>query len=54
MAQTQYRNMDKGCEGILQQGKGLHNSQVRLVFNENILKIQICLDAAFINFMCIS
>ena len=27
MAQTQYRNMDKGCEGILPRGKGLQNSQ---------------------------
>ena len=25
MAQTQYRNMDKRCEGILFQGKDLHN-----------------------------
>ena len=27
MAQKQYRNMGKGCEGILPQGKGLHHSQ---------------------------
>ena len=27
MAQTQYRNMGKGCEGILPQSKGLHNSR---------------------------
>ena len=27
MAQTQYRSMGKGCEGILPQGKGLHNSR---------------------------
>ena len=27
MAQTQYRNMDKGCEGTLPQGKGLRNSR---------------------------
>ena len=27
MTQTQYRNIDKRCEGILPQGKGLHNSQ---------------------------
>ena len=27
MAQTQYRNIDKGCEEILPQGKGLHHSQ---------------------------
>ena len=27
MAQTQYRNMDKDCEGILPQGKGLHISR---------------------------
>ena len=27
IAQTQYRNMGKGCEGIFPQGKGLHNSQ---------------------------
>ena len=27
MAQTQYRNIDKRWEGILPQGKGLHNSQ---------------------------
>ena len=27
MAQTQYRNMDKSCEGILPKGKGLHNSR---------------------------
>ena len=27
IAQTRYRNMDKGCEGILPQGKGLHNSR---------------------------
>ena len=26
MAQTQYRNMDKSCEGILPQGNDLHNS----------------------------
>ena len=25
MAQTQYRNMDKSCERILSQGKGLQN-----------------------------
>ena len=28
MAQTKYRNMGKGCEGILPQGKGLHNSRM--------------------------
>ena len=27
MAQTQYQNMDNGCEDILLQGKGLHHSQ---------------------------
>ena len=27
MAQTQYRNLDKGCEGILPHGKGLQNSR---------------------------
>ena len=27
MAQTQYRNMDKGCEWIFPQVKDLHNSQ---------------------------
>ena len=27
IAQTQYRNMDKNCEGILKQGKDLHNSR---------------------------
>ena len=27
MTQTQYRNMDKSCEGILPQGNGLHNSR---------------------------
>ena len=27
MAQTQYQNMDKKCEGILPQGKSLHNSR---------------------------
>ena len=27
MAQTQCRNMSKGCEGIFPQGKELHNSQ---------------------------
>ena len=27
MAQTQYQNIDKGCEGILLQSKALHNSQ---------------------------
>ena len=27
MAQTQYRNMDKGCKEVLPQGKGLHNSR---------------------------
>ena len=27
MAQTQYRNMGKGCEGILPQIKGLHSSR---------------------------
>ena len=27
MAQTRYQNMDQGCEGILPQGKGLHNSR---------------------------
>ena len=27
IAQTQYRNMGKSCEGILPQGKGLHNSR---------------------------
>ena len=26
-AQTQYRNMNEGCEGILPQGKGPHNSR---------------------------
>ena len=27
MAQTRYRNMGKGCEGTLPQGKGLRNSR---------------------------
>ena len=27
MAQTQYQNMGKGCEGVFPQGKGLHNSR---------------------------
>ena len=27
MAQTQYRNIGKGCEGILPQGKGPRNSR---------------------------
>ena len=27
MVQTQYRNMGKGCEGILPQSKGLHSSR---------------------------
>ena len=27
MVQTQYRNIGKGCEGILTQSRGLHNSQ---------------------------
>ena len=27
MAQTQYRNLGKGCEGILPYGKGLQNSR---------------------------
>ena len=27
MAETQYRNMDTGCEGILPQGNSLHNSR---------------------------
>ena len=27
MVQTQYRNMDKNCEGILLQGKDFHNSR---------------------------
>ena len=26
MAQIQYRDMGKGCEGIYPRGKGLHNS----------------------------
>ena len=26
-AQTRYRNMGKGCEGIFPQGQGLHNSR---------------------------
>ena len=26
MAQTRYRNLDKGCEGTLPQGKGLRSS----------------------------
>ena len=28
MAQTQYQNMDKRCEGMLPQGNGLHNSRM--------------------------
>ena len=27
MAETQYRNMDTGCEGILPQDNSLHNSR---------------------------
>ena len=27
MVQTQYRNMKKGCDGILPRGKDLHNSR---------------------------
>ena len=38
IAQTQYRNMGKGCEGIFPQGKGLHNSQ-KLKKAEVIYKI---------------
>ena len=49
VAQTQYGNIDKSCEGILPQSKGLHNSRKfrkvvaiyktdKLIFSKNSLK----------------
>ena len=49
MAETQYRNMGTGCEGILLQGNSLHNSRklrkvvaiyktVKLIISKKYLK----------------
>ena len=40
MAQTQYWNRGKSCEGIFPQGKGLHNSRKLKKGSTNLQKIQ--------------